>query len=63
METNADGVVFAIKSANIYRAIEEVKKIDGYENIKITNAGSLKGTDRESQIRKVQDYVFMIKGN
>lgn len=63
METNAEGVVFAIKSANIHRAIDEVKKMDGYEDIKITNAGSLKGTDRETQIKKVQDYVFMIKGN
>jgi S1-C subfamily serine protease len=63
METNAEGVVFAIKSANIYRAIEEVKKVPGYDNIKITTAGSLKGLDRETQIRKVQDYVFMIKGN
>lgn len=63
METNAEGVVFAIKSANIHRAVEEVKKLEGYQNIKITTAGSLKGLDRETQIRKVQDYVFMIKGN
>lgn len=63
METNADGVVFAIKSANIHRAVEEVKKMEGYESIKITTSGSLRGNDRESQIKKVQDYVFMIKGN
>ena len=63
METNAEGVVFAIKSANIHRAVEEVKKLEGYESIKITTSGSLKGNDRESQIKKVQDYVFMIKGN
>lgn len=63
METDAEGVVFAIKSANIHRAVEEVKKMDGYQNIKITNSGSLKGNDRETQIKKVQDYVFMIKGN
>jgi S1-C subfamily serine protease len=62
-ETNAAGVVFAIKSANISRAIDEVRKIDDYKDIKITTAGSLKGMDRESQIRKVQEYVFMIKGN
>jgi S1-C subfamily serine protease len=63
MQTKAEGVVFAIKSVNIYRAIEEVKKMDEYQNIKITTAGSLKGLDRETQIKKVQDYVFMIKGN
>ena len=63
METNADGVVFAIKSSNIYDAVEEVKKIKDYDKIKITSTPALKGSDRVNQIKKVQDYVFMIKGN
>lgn len=62
-ETNATGVVFAIKSANIYRAIEEVKKQKENEDIKITSVQSLKGLDRVNQIKKMKDYVFMIKGN
>ncbi len=62
-ETNTEGVVYAIKSPNIYSAIEEVKKMKDYENIKVTSTPALKGTDRVSQIKKVQDYVFMIKGN
>jgi S1-C subfamily serine protease len=62
-ETNAAGVVFAIKSINILRAIDEVKKMKDYGDIKITSASSLKGMDRENQIKKVQDYIFMIKGN
>src|SRR5699024_4660322 len=63
METDAPGVVFAIKSPNIYTAIEEVKKMKGHEKIKVTAAPSLKGADRVSQIKKVQEYVFMVKGN
>lgn len=63
METNAEGVVFAIKSANIYRAIDEVKKMKEYKDIKITSQPSLKGADRTTQIEKVADYVFMVKGN
>ena len=62
-ETKATGVVFAIKSANIYRAIEEVKKMKDNEKIKINSAPSLKGLDRTTQVEKMQDYVFMIKGN
>ena len=62
-ETNATGVVFAIKSANIYRAIDEVKKLKDNGNIKINSSPSLKGLDRVSQIKKTEDYVFMIKGN
>lgn len=62
-ETNAQGVVYAIKSINIYRAIEEAKKIEGNADLKITSSTSLKGLDREAQIKKLEDYVFMIKGN
>lgn len=62
-QTNASGVVFAIKSANIYRAIEEIKKQKDNGNIKISSSPSLKGLNREDQIKKVEKYVFMIKGN
>jgi serine protease Do len=62
-ETDATGVVFAIKSAYIYKAINEVKKQKADEKIKITSAPSLKGVDRETQIKKMEGYVFMIKGN
>ena len=62
-ETNADGVVFAIKSANIYRALDEVKKMKDHDDIKIFSSQSLRGLDRETQIKKMEDYVFMIKGN
>ena len=62
-ETKATGVVYAIKSANIYRAIEEVKKIKNNEKIKINSSPSLKVLDRPGQVDKMKDYVFMIKGN
>ena len=42
---------------------EEVKKMKGFEDTKITSQASLKGTDRVTQIKKLEDYVFMIKGN
>ncbi|RYF87240.1 MAG: serine protease, partial [Chitinophagaceae bacterium] len=62
-ERNASGVVYAIKSINIHRAIEAAKKIPANAEIKITSTSGLKGLDRESQIKKLEDYVFMIKGN
>lgn len=62
-ETNADGVVFAIKSSNIYRAVDEVKKMKDYGDIKISSNQGLRGLSREVQIKKLEDYVFMIKGN
>ncbi len=62
-QTDATGVVFAIKSANIHRAVNEVKKQKDDSKIKITSAPSLRGLDRETQIKKMEGYVFMIKGN
>ena len=62
-ETNAEGVVFAIKSSNIFSAITEVKKLPNHKNIQLTSIPGLRGIDRVSQIKKVQDYVFMVKGN
>jgi len=40
-----------------------VKKMKAYRDIKITSQPSLKAADRVSQIEKVQEYVFMVKGN
>jgi S1-C subfamily serine protease len=61
-ETNADGVVFAIKSTNIYDALREVKKSDDI-NIKLPTVNSLKGTNRVKQIKKLEDFVYKVKGN
>lgn len=63
-EANAEGVVFAIKSSNIFSAISEINKQNIVEeNISVTSLPVLKKADRVTQIKKVQDYVFMIKGN
>jgi S1-C subfamily serine protease len=60
-ETNSEGVVYAIKSTNIFSTIEEIKKENG--NVRITSKPIIKNIDRKEQIKKVEDYVFMIKGN
>ena len=59
-ETNADGVVFAIKSKNIYKALEEIRTS---ELIKLPSVAIIKGMDRVHQIKKIEDCVFMVKGN
>jgi serine protease Do len=58
-ETNADGVVFAIKSKNIYNALDEIKK----SSIKLPSNNSIKSMNRVQQIKKIEDCVFMVKGN
>ena len=61
-ETNADGVVFAIKSNNIYSALKEVRKMQDI-SIKLPSSNSLKGLSRVQQIKKLEDFVYKVKGN
>ena len=61
-ETNADGVVFAIKSKNIYSALKEIKKEKDI-TIKTPTINSLKGLNRVRQIKKLEDFVYKVKGN
>ncbi len=61
-QPTAQGVVFAIKSKNVYQAIDSLKKEDStFDNIKPSSVSSLKGVDRVQQIKQIQDYVFMVK--
>jgi len=60
-QQNAEGVVFAIKSKNIYQAIDELKKDTAYQKIKMPTSSSLKGMERVQQIKQLQDCVFMVK--
>lgn len=62
-QLQVDGVVFAIRSINIYRLLNQLKQEDDtYQKIKLpTSYSSLKGLDRTQQIKRVRDCVFMIK--
>lgn len=62
-EANASGVVFASKASNILHAIEEANKVNTHSTIKINSRNSLKGLERVQQIKKIEDYIFMVKGN
>jgi S1-C subfamily serine protease len=61
-ETNADGVVFAIKSKNIYNALKEINEKQDI-SIKLPTVNTLRGLDRVRQIKKLDDFVYKVKGN
>lgn len=62
-EIKAEGAVFAIQSKYIYQAIEELKKNPVYQNVKISAKTNLAGMDKVQQVKKIQDCVFMVKGD
>ncbi|MGN6399217.1 MAG: S1C family serine protease [Flavisolibacter sp.] len=60
-QSTAEGAVFAIQSKYIINALNELQKDTAYRNVKTPSASSLKGTDRMQQVKKISDYVFMVK--
>ena len=59
----ADGVVFAAKSKNIFKLIEAAKNAGDTANIKLPTNTSLRALDREQQVKKMEEFVFMVVGN
>jgi S1-C subfamily serine protease len=64
-QVQAQGVVFAINSKNIYAALEDIRKDKlndtAIQSLKLPAASVLKGLDRVQQIRRIEDCVFMVK--
>jgi S1-C subfamily serine protease len=60
-QMQAQGVVFAIRSKNIFNALDEMKTDSSFSNIKISSVTTLKGMDRSQQIKKIESCIFMVK--
>jgi serine protease Do len=62
-KTTAESAVFAVQSKYIYKALEELKGNVLYKNTKLSPKSSLAGMSKVQQVKKIQDYVFMVKGD
>ena len=62
-ETGAQGAVFAVQSKYIYQALEQLKNNQIYKSVKISSRSAIAGMDKVQQVKKVQDYIFMVKGD
>lgn len=63
-ETQTEGAVFAVQSKYIYQALDEVKKGNSeYKNVRLSSKSTLTGMDKKQQVKKIQDFVFMVKGD
>ncbi len=61
-EKLAEGVTFAITGKSIYRMMDEIRKTDTtVQKIKMPTYSSLKGMDRVTQIKQIEDCVFLVK--
>jgi len=62
-ETEAEGTVFAVQSKYIYQVLDELKKSPLYKNVKMPAKSSISGLEKTKQVKKIQDFVFMVKGD
>lgn len=62
-ETAAEGVVFALQSKYIYKALHELKKDTSFQRVRLSTKSSIAGLDRTQQVKKMEDFVFMVKVN
>jgi serine protease Do len=62
-ETKTEGAVFAVQSKYIFQALEELKGNPLYKHVQLSTRSSIGGMDKVQQVKKVQDYVFMVKGD
>lgn len=62
-QTSAEGVVFATQSRYIFNALKELQKDSLYKSIKIPAATTIKNLDRVQQVKKIADYVYLVKVN
>lgn len=63
-QNSSEGFTFAIQGKYIFNALDELKKTDTiYQKVKLTTKSSIAGFDRTEQVRKLEDYIYMVKVN
>lgn len=62
-EIGAEGAVFAVQSKYIFQALDSLRKNPLYSKIKVSQKSTIGGLDQTLQVKKVQDYIFMVKGD
>ena len=63
-EAESVGVVFALQSKHIYKALSDMKSKDSaYQRVRLPSKSTISYLDRTLQVKKIEDYVFMVKAN
>lgn len=62
-DVGAEGAVFAVQSKYIFLALDSLRKNQLYEKVKVSQKSTLSGLDQTEQVKKIEDYIFMVKGD
>lgn len=69
-QQNAQGMVFAVRSRNIVQALDAMRADSTLQttdstlsHLKIPVTSFIKGMERKTQLKRLEDYVFIVKSN
>jgi S1-C subfamily serine protease len=62
-QVNTEGFAFAIQAKHIYKILDDLKKDTTYQRVKLTSKSSIAGLGRTQQVKKLEDYIYMVKVN
>jgi serine protease Do len=60
-QKEADGAAFAIKTSYLLKSVEEISQDALNRKLQINKNNLLKGLSRTAQIKKIQDFVYIVK--
>jgi serine protease Do len=60
-QIHSQGAVFAIRSRSIFMALNEMKSDSSLATLHLPQNSLVKKLDREKQVEKIQDYIYLVK--
>lgn len=60
-QTQAEGITFAVKSKYLFKAIQAIPADSLTSKLNLNNKSSIANLTRTQQVKKIQNYVFMVK--
>ena len=61
-EIHSEGVVYAIRSKYLLETVQELKNTNpDFNSLKINHESKVRGMDKVQQVKRFQDYVYMLK--
>lgn len=61
-QTQAEGVVFAIRSKYVAEAMQQLRTTDSsFSNLRIPTHSQLRGLEKTQQVKKIQEFIYIVK--
>lgn len=60
-QTQTEGAAFAIQSSYLFKAIQNIKVDSISQKLNLNNKNAMAGLTRKQQVKKLKDYVYMVK--